>query len=134
MNKSAKGRAIERLAKAELERRGCLVHLAPNSSRWVEAKAGPLERIPVSIKGDIFGLFDCIAVAGPVRAFVQVTTRGEVSTKRNKIVASGFPCTRDDLILGYAVVPGGDRRLRRHFFVFRGPGFEGPGERWCVGG
>lgn len=135
-NAAAKGRRIQALARKILERDGWLVETAPNVVRWIRRRqrageVGADGLKPVSLRHDLWGVWDFACVAardmGPGRAvaFVQVTTLHGVADRRRKILASGFPVTADDIILGY--VSG----RSRHFRCFRGPIFaEWTGETW----
>jgi len=119
VNTASKGRRLERLAKQVLEAKGYLVEMAPN--RMVHLAAGRV----ISQRRDWFGVWDLCAVKHK-RRFVQVTTVDGVSARRRKIIASGFPCTPHDLLMGYVGGRG------RHFRVYVGPAFDGEWEEWPI--
>jgi hypothetical protein len=130
----AKGLRLQRLARECLEAEGWLVEAAQNAVVWVQDKrrtaisiAGMKPALrPISIHHDIFGLWDLIAVHEVLNprhrniALIQVTVLEHISERRRTIIKSGFPCSTDDMLLGWK---GGHDR---HFRVFRGPAFE----RW----
>lgn len=124
-NTRAKGHRLERLARQCLETQGFRVETAPNVVVWIKDPATGRQK-PISTRHDFFGLWDLLAV-GPSdgRGFVQVATLDHIAHRRAKILASGFPCTRSDILAGYK---GG---RDRHFRLFRGPRFERwDGECW----
>ena len=123
LNAAAKGRRLVQLAKAFLEARGCVVEVAANQIRWWKNPQGRM--IPRSVHHDLFGVWDLLAVSQAERAFYQVTTLSEVSHRREKILASGFPADPRDAILAWVGGRG------RHFRVLRGPDFTtASAERW----
>jgi hypothetical protein len=127
-----KGRRIMRVAKRLLEDRGALVATAANALKWLKTPSGMR---PISVRHDFFGIWDAVCVEieigrrtlSDVRIvyFVQVTDVDNMSHRRDKILASGFPCTSDDLILGM-------RPRTRKFRVLRGPRFDGTPGEWTA--
>jgi hypothetical protein len=107
---TAKGARVEVLARRVFEGMGCLVETEPKVLRMVK-EPGRAELVPRTRRHDLFSLWDAIAVypvgssqAGRV-CFIQVTSQGELSHKRRKILASDWPPSqehKDDLILVYA--------------------------------
>ena len=133
-----KGKELQRLAAAWLRELGCLVEVAHKGVAWIPKKAKlgappqagppkPQERVPISTRHDLFGLWD-LALVWPDgrRGYAQVTTADHVSHKRVAIITSGFPCTAEDMVLGYEGGRG------RSFRVLRGPGFKLGKERLTV--
>jgi hypothetical protein len=141
---TAKGHAAVAMAKRFFEARSrpglpVLIETAPNVVIWIPVQkgnfAGP--KIPRSTRHDFFGVWDLLVVepyrmasslvpAGHVtRAvyFVQVTETSNLSHRKAKILASGFPCSEEDLVMGY--------RGRGVFRVLRGPRFDHE-EEWRV--
>jgi len=131
LNRQAKGKRLENLAKEWLETKGFLVQLCPNQVVWVPDKKRPPKiirgrpvypRIPVAVAKDFFSIWDGCYVDPDGRAqrrgYFQVTVWAKVSEKRKDILASKFPCNAHDMILGYVEGRG------RHFRVLRGPWFE----------
>jgi hypothetical protein len=128
-NNIAKGRKLVGYAKAILEAQGCLVDVATNALRWqFVPETGT--RIPRSVRHDFFGVWDIIAVSryGSERSFYQVTTRENLSHRRDKILAAAEDANRQwssgDAILCYRKGRG------RHFEVFYGPDFSERRTRW----
>lgn len=121
---SDKGHRIEQLAKRMFENQGYLVETAPKVVRWLKLP-GQDGLKPRSSRHDFFGVWDLIIVLGPgLVQFVQVTDEHNVSARRKKILASGFPHRSDDLLLAYAG--------RGRFRVFMGPTFAGETTAMCV--
>jgi hypothetical protein len=117
------------LAKRYFEATGCLVETAPNVVRWVPKTVEVSEpgaigvgyvkdttMVPRSQRHDFFGIWDVIAVRYTGRCFVQVTDSAHMSARRQKVLASRFPCTGADQIWGY--------KGRGWFRVWRGPEFD----------
>ena len=113
----AKGKRLELMVKAWLESSGGRVELAPKVARWLPGSDGV--RRPRTMRHDFFGVWDGVVVTPRRRYFIQVTTLNHVATKREKIIASGFPVTIYDQVLGY--------EGRRKWRVLHGPDFGMPG-------
>jgi len=123
---NAKGRYIMKIAKRMFESQGAWVEVARNNVRWFPKKTGG-GVFPLSMRHDFFGIWDAIVVypkgrKRSQRIFIQVTDVGNMSHRREKIVASGFPVSPHDLLLGY--------RGRSWFRVLHGPDFQGEAEDW----
>lgn len=115
------------MARRFFDTQGCLVETAVNVVRWIAPKEPGGPRMPISTRHDFFGVWDAIVIDAtkpPVRTtfFIQVTSVENMSARRRKILDSGFPCGRADLVMGYR---GGGR-----FRVLRGPTFELEAEEW----
>lgn len=112
------------------------MEIAPNVVRWIKLPAGAGRMVPRSMHHDFFGIWDAVAFwslpGGPYdhrAGCYQVTVDRNVSDRRRKILAAGFPHNEADAILGY--VAG----RRRHFRVYRGGALEfgkWDGEAWLV--
>ena len=118
---AAKGRRLQRMAKAYYESLGARVEIARNGVLWLPSKTGG-GRFPISQRHDYFGLWDLL-LAWPDgrRGFVQVTTYDGTRERRTKILDAKFPATGEDTILGY--------EGQKTFRVLRGPGFTLTSER-----
>lgn len=134
-NTARKGRELVQLAAKHLRSLGNRVETTRMAVRWLpwaqappylRAKFPPGSLVPMSKRADFFNIWDLVYVSagGNPRGFAQVTVASQLSARRRKILASGFPATPDDLILAYAGRP------RRRFAVCRGPAFELAGEEW----
>ena len=132
---TAKGRQVMKLAERVFLARGCHLEKAVNAVTWIPVKiAGRMtgERRPISVQHDLFGIWDAVVVepgrgfaAGRKTFFVQVTTAEHLWNRRKKILAAGFPCTVDDLVMAYLG--------RGQFRVVRGPTFDvKQAETWRV--
>lgn len=123
------------MARRLLAARGALIETAYNAVRFVPIEGQPGKLRPMSTRHDLYGVWDAVCVeirqkesktsvviSELVRMtyFVQVTSAGNISARRKKIHASAFPCTPEDMLLGY--------RGRGIFRVLRGPRFDGEGE------
>ena len=113
-----KGHRLQRLIADMLRGDGAQVEMARNAVLWRRGRPGEQPR-PFSVRHDIFGCWDMIVAQGGRRWFVQVTTLNNVSYKRAKIRAAGFPCTPDDRIYGH--------EKGRVFRELCGPDFAMPG-------
>lgn len=115
---NAKGRRLQKLAQRYFEAQGYLVETAPNVVRWIMFP-GDKALKPRSFRHDFFNVWDLIVVAplglGSPRFFVQVTDIKNVAHRRAKILASGFPSTSDDKVMGY--------EGRSIFRAYDGPAF-----------
>lgn len=120
---TAKGHAAMAMAARFFEARGEIIEKAYSVVTWIPKGAA---RVPISRRHDFFGVWDAIVVPtddiGRRVYFVQVTEISNVSHRREKILASGFPCTPNDLLMGY--------RGRGVFRVLRGPRFDEQAEEW----
>ncbi|HUO64979.1 MAG TPA: hypothetical protein VMT97_14795 [Terriglobales bacterium] len=135
-----------RYAKAILEAAGWRVEEAQNVIRWwpdetcrhcgmkgsgrLCGRCGiPKALAPHSVHHDFFGCWDLLAVgpseAAAGRRFFQVTTRTNLSHRREKVLAGG-PWGPHDAILAYRGGRG------RHFEVYWGPLFTELGARWAI--
>ena len=120
MNPAAKGRRLQQLAKKALEARGYRVEVAQNVIRWIPVvrdrhKISP-ELRPISTHHDLFTLWDLLWCRDDgVLGVAQVTTKENLSHRRTKILADGFPLTPHCWILAYVGGRGA------HFRVYRPP-------------
>lgn len=119
-----KGRRLQLLAKAFYADQGYHVEVAHNKVLWIPDKATGKRR-PISLSHDYFGCWDLMVCSAGARFFVQVCTLSDSSTRRNKILASRFPCTERDAILAH--------ERGRVFRLLRGPLFALGQERVKVG-
>ena len=116
MSARTKGNAAELRAQRELEAEGFLVHRAVQSGYRVGGRW-------LSRSNDVFGLFDLVAVAGAEEVyhvrFVQVTTAGNASVRRKKILAMRhrFPagCVRLELWVWHPGRPTKRAKLRQNW-------------------
>jgi len=120
VNTSAKGRRLQTLAKHALEARGYRVEVARNVVRWIPTKArtalGRLDAPshPISTHHDLFTLWDLLwCREDGVLGLAQVTTLENLSHRRKKILADGFPLTPQCWILAYVGGRGAHFRLYR---------------------
>lgn len=134
-NPAAKGRRLQTIAKKALEARGYRVEVAQNVVRWIPDKRafGPKRLVgsglkPISTHHDLFGLWDLLfcgygSAKNPdgesreeiILGLAQVTTLENLSHRRKKILADGFPLTRHCWILAYVGGRGA------HFRLYRSP-------------
>ena len=117
-NPAAKGRRLQTIAKKALEADGYRVEVAQNVVRWIpvakdQHKPSP-ELRPISTHHDLFGIWDLLwCRADGVLGVAQVTTLENLSHRRKKIVADGFPLTKHCWILAYVGGRGAHFRLYR---------------------
>ena len=114
----AKGRRLQQRAKKALEARGYRVEVAQNVIRWIPDKNafGPRRLVlkPISTHHDLFTLWDLLwCREDGVLGLAQVTTKENLSHRRTKILADGFPLTPHCWILAYVGGRGAHFRLYR---------------------
>ena len=113
LNSSAKGRRLVQIARKLLEARGYRVEIAQNAVRWwKDKKTDALQ--PRSVHHDLFTLWDLLwCREDGVLGLAQVTTKENLSHRRTKILADGFPLTPHCWILAYVGGRGAHFRLYR---------------------
>lgn len=137
---SQRGQELQRMARDLWVAMGARVEVAQKQILWIPDKAGAVRFTrrgakpslrPISKHHDFFNVWDLMYVLPGVRAFVQVTTWQGVPERRQKILASGFPATPHDYIMGH--LSGLSGAKRQEWRVVRWPAFATDvSERWTL--
>ncbi len=113
-NRARKGREWQLLARDYFRSQGYHVEVCHGKIAWIPDPATGKRR-PISLAHDYFGCWDLAVCSAAERFWVQVCHVSDTATRRAKILASGFPCRPEDLILGH--------ERGRVFRMLRGPEF-----------